>query len=73
MMFIDESSVSKASKTEQMKRQNSILDVVMEQAQGLQKTLGNRDRSKLDEYFDSVRTLEKKIQHQAEEMERRES
>ena len=64
MMFIDESSASKASKTEQMKRQNSILDVVMEQAHGLRKNLGNRDRSKLDEYFDSVRTLEKKIQHQ---------
>ena len=28
MMFIDESSASKASKTEQMKHQNSILDVV---------------------------------------------
>ena len=63
-MFIEEATVSKASKREQMTRQNSILDVVLEQANDLQRKLGSRDRTKLEEYFDSVRTLEKKIQQQ---------
>ena len=63
-MFIEEATLSKASKREQMTRQNSILDVVLGQANDLQRKLGSRDRTKLEEYFDSVRTLEKKIQQQ---------
>jgi BMFP domain-containing protein YqiC len=63
-MFIEEATLSKASKREQMTRQNSILDVVREQANDFQRKLGSRDRTKLEEYFDSVRTLEKKIQQQ---------
>jgi hypothetical protein len=42
-MFIEEATVSKASKREQMTRQNSILDVVLEQANDLQRKLGSRD------------------------------
>ena len=63
-MFVEDATLSKASKREQMTRQNSILDVVREQANDLQRKLGSRDRTKLEEYFDSVRTLEKKIQQQ---------
>ena len=39
----------------------SILDTVREQAQGLGKTLGLRDREKIDEYFTSVRELEQRM------------
>ena len=63
-MFLDEGTVSKESQRERMLRQNSILDVVLEQAKELQGQLGSRDRDKLEEYFDSVRTLEKRIQQQ---------
>jgi len=61
-MFIDEGTASKATKKERMTRRNSILDIVLEQANGMRAKLGTRDRTKLEEYFDSVRTLEKKIQ-----------
>lgn len=37
----------------------SILDAVGEQARGLQPSLGSADRGKLDEYFSSVRELER--------------
>lgn len=40
----------------------SILDVVGGQAQDLQRQLGARDRSRLDQYFTSVRDLEHRLQ-----------
>jgi hypothetical protein len=39
----------------------SILDVVADQAKDLQKTLGNGDRDRLDQYFGSVRDLEQRM------------
>ncbi len=40
----------------------SILDAVSEQAKDLQRNLGARDRSRLDQYFTSVRDLEHRLQ-----------
>lgn len=40
----------------------SILDVVLEDARRLQRTLGPADRGKLGEYLDSVRSVEQRIQ-----------
>jgi len=40
----------------------SILDVVADQAQDLQKNLGSRDKGRLDQYFTSVRDLEHRLQ-----------
>jgi len=40
----------------------SILDVVGGQAQDLQQQVGDRDRSRLDQYFSSVRDLEHRLQ-----------
>jgi len=40
----------------------SILDAVGEQAKDLQRDLGARDRSRLDQYFTSVRDLEHRLQ-----------
>jgi hypothetical protein len=42
--------------------QRSILDLVREDAARLRKKLGGVDRTKLDEYFDSVRAIEKRIE-----------
>jgi hypothetical protein len=43
----------------------SVLDAVQEDAKRLRSQVGVRDREKLDEYFDSVRALEKRIEFDA--------
>lgn len=40
----------------------SVLDLVAEDAKRLQKKLGHADRQKLNEYFDSVRAVERRIE-----------
>lgn len=40
----------------------SVLDLVSEDAKSLQRKLGHEDRSKLDEYLDSVRSIERRIE-----------
>jgi hypothetical protein len=42
--------------------EKSILDIVLEDAQGLKTTLGGDDRRKLDEYLFAIRDVEKRIQ-----------
>ena len=63
-MFYEDTPQQKISARERFKRHNSILDVVMDQAKSLNRQLGKQDQQKLEEYFDSVRTLEGKIQQQ---------
>ena len=63
-MFFEDTPEKKISRAENFKRHSSILDVVMDQAKSLNKDLARRDQEKLEEYFDSVRSLEKKIQQQ---------
>jgi hypothetical protein len=46
-----------------MKRNGSILDSVMKEAQSVEKTLGACDRTKLTEYLDAVREIEQRIQN----------
>jgi BMFP domain-containing protein YqiC len=40
----------------------SVLDVVADQAKDVQRNVGTRDRSRLDQYFSSVRELEHRLQ-----------
>lgn len=47
---------------ENHKAQASILDLVMGEAKSLDRQLGRVDKEKLDEYLDSVRTVEKQIE-----------
>ena len=63
-MFFEDSVERKVTAAENFKRHSSILDVVLDQAKTLEKDLGKQDQEKLEEYFDSVRTLEKKIVQQ---------
>jgi hypothetical protein len=42
--------------------QRSVLDAVLEDARSLRTNLGGIDREKLDEYFDSVRAIERRVQ-----------
>jgi hypothetical protein len=43
----------------------SVLDTVLEDAGSLKQQLGAADRRKLDEYLESVRAIEKRLDHQA--------
>lgn len=63
-MFFEDTPEKKASEAERLARHSSVLDVVRGQAKALDRELSQRDRRKLDEYFDSVRTLERKIVQQ---------
>ena len=51
-----------AQRMARIKVNGSILDSVMQEVSGLDKTLGPGDRSKLAEYLDSVREIEQRIQ-----------
>ncbi len=53
------STTGQVSKTSPKDR--SVLDAVMEDARSLKTQIGSADRLKLDEYFDSVRSVEKRI------------
>ena len=63
-LFLADAPEKKATAAERLKRQNSILDVVMEKAKSVNKELGKRDQRKFAEYLDAVRTMEKKIAQQ---------
>jgi hypothetical protein len=51
-----------ANRPEALGHDDSVLDLVAEDARRLQRQLGGADRRKLDEYFESVRSVEKRIQ-----------
>lgn len=63
-LFIDEARAATATAAEKLKRQHSILDVVMDQAQAVNGQLGKQDQQKFGEYLEAVRSLEKKIEQQ---------
>ena len=46
-----------------LKRRASLLDSVTEEMQRFKLQLGSGDRSKFDDYFDSIREVERRIQH----------
>jgi len=45
-----------------LKRESSILDLLLENARGLDRRLGREDRTKMAEYLESVRSLEKRVE-----------
>jgi len=53
---------SSAQRLSRLKNTGSILDSVSEEVMSLAKTLGRGDRTKLNEYMDSVREIEQRIQ-----------
>ena len=65
-LFIDGTEEEVTEELRELKRGKSILDTVRGDAKSLQRSLGNRDREKLDEYFTSVRELESSIQQSEE-------
>ena len=61
-LFGDGESTDAASRLARAKEDRSILDFVREDVARLQPGLGKRDRSKLTEYLDAIRDIERRIQ-----------
>lgn len=61
-LFIDGTPQEVAGEMRQLQRGRSILDTVLGQAKNLERSLGSRDRDKLDEYLTAVRDLESRLQ-----------
>lgn len=61
-LFVDDGPQSKKIEKERIALQSSILDTVLDDAKRIQRKLARDDSQKLDEYFDSVRDVEEKLQ-----------
>jgi hypothetical protein len=60
-MFAQGSRAAVNAQVHKLEEGQSILDAVAEQAKALQATLPSRDRERLEQYFDSVRDLERRL------------
>jgi hypothetical protein len=61
-LFITDDATSLAKSMDRLDLKGSILDAVAGDAKSLERHLGERDKEKLDEYFTSVRDVEKQIE-----------
>lgn len=61
-LFVTDNAADIAKTSDRLDLQGSILDAVNEDAKSLQARLGKRDQEKLDEYFTSVRDVEKQLE-----------
>ena len=61
-LFVSEGAADLAASMDRFDRKGSILDAVRGDAKSLERHLGQRDKEKLDEYFTSVRDVEKQIE-----------
>jgi hypothetical protein len=69
-LFGDVSSTDPAERLARMQQQRSLLDSVTEEASRLRKKLGLGDRTKLTEYLESIRDIERRIQRAEEQNDR---
>ena len=63
-LFLEDSPRARREEVLRLKRNRSILDVVMGKAREVNGRLGKQDQRKFEEYLDSVRSLERKIVQQ---------
>ncbi|HEX6897653.1 MAG TPA: DUF1552 domain-containing protein [Bryobacteraceae bacterium] len=61
-LFGTSGSTDPAARMARIRRDQSILDFVSGEIGGLEKIIGPRDKTKLNEYLDSVRDIERRIQ-----------
>ena len=64
MLFVDDPEGQAAQRTARYQRQGSILDAVNEQAQAMNRRLSQPDQQKMDQYFTSIREVEKTLQQE---------
>lgn len=62
MLFVEDDAKAKARATDRIELQGSILDAVLGDAKALERKLNQKDKTKLQEYFASVRDVETKLQ-----------
>ena len=60
-LFIPDTPKEQARQVERLKQGRSIMDVVASDAKRIERKLGKGDRDKMDQYFTSVRTFEKRL------------
>lgn len=60
-LFIDDSPEEQLKQDQRIREGRSVMDLVAEDARGLQRQLGSADRQRLDAYFTSVRDLEHRL------------
>ncbi|HTL55557.1 MAG TPA: DUF1552 domain-containing protein [Candidatus Limnocylindrales bacterium] len=60
-LFIQGTEEETEAQVRRLELGQSILDAVADQAKALQRTVGARDRNRLDQYFTSVRELEQRM------------
>jgi hypothetical protein len=61
-LFVSDSAERQARRNEENKVQASILDTVLTDANRLSKRVNREDKDKLDEYFTSIRDVEKRLE-----------
>jgi hypothetical protein len=66
-LFGDQGTTDQAARRTRREADRSILDSVTKKVARLQRGLGSRDRAKLDQYLDSVRDIERRIQRAEEQ------
>jgi hypothetical protein len=62
LLFVDQNAKEKEFVRKSLDSSGSILDAVRDDAKGFERKLGTADKKKLEEYFNSVRETEKKLQ-----------
>lgn len=60
-LFVNDNAADQAASSERFRLKHSILDVVNAEAKAVGKQLSTQDTRKLDEYFTSVREVERKL------------
>ncbi len=65
-MFAPYSGKSVENVRAELKREASILDLLMDQSKSLKNRLGTEDQGKMDEYLDSIRSLEQRVERTSE-------
>lgn len=61
-LFVEDDAARKVQRKEENKIQSSVLDSVLADANRLSKRVNREDREKLDEYFTSIRDVEKRLE-----------
>jgi hypothetical protein len=61
-LFANDTPARKRQRGEENRLQKSILDAVNDEAKGLSRKVNREDREKLDEYFTSIRDVEKRLE-----------
>ena len=66
-LFGDSGSTERAAREARLRQHKSILDSVTEKLAGLKRELGPQDQVKVDEYTESIRDVERRIQRAEEQ------